>query len=72
MNPEQDAQLARKSRMVAIVIAATVILWLGAQYLGKLFGLPGRYALLFDLAALAGFFWSLVVIYQVWRARQDN
>ncbi|MEP3296248.1 MAG: DUF5337 family protein, partial [Pseudoruegeria sp.] len=27
---------------------------------------------LFDLAALAAFFWALVVTYQIWRHRQNN
>ena len=65
-------QMQRKTRLVAIVIAATTIGWLAAQVLGKQVGLPGRYALLFDFAALAGFFWSLVAIYQIWRARQQQ
>ncbi|MEE9426714.1 MAG: DUF5337 domain-containing protein [Paracoccaceae bacterium] len=72
MGPEQDQEQARKARMVSIVIVATIILWLGAQFLGKQFGLAGRYALLFDFAALAGLFWSMVVIYQIWRARQQD
>jgi Family of unknown function (DUF5337) len=25
---------------------------------------------LFDFAALAGFFWAMVVTYQIWRGRQ--
>jgi len=69
---DQDIQIAHKTRLVAIVIAVTTIGWLAAQFLGKQFGLAGRYALLFDFAALAGFFWSLVVIYQIWRQRQQD
>ena len=71
MDSDKDQMIARKARMVAIVIAGTMILWLGAQYVGKQLGLPGRYAILFDLLALAGFFWSMVVIYQIWRARRE-
>ncbi len=62
----------RKTRMVSIVIAATMILWLGGNFIGGRIGLPGRYAVLFDLLALAGFVWSLVVIYQIWRARREE
>ena len=72
MGVEHDKQLIHKTRLVAIVIAVTTIGWLGAQYLGKQMGLPGRYALLFDFAALAGLFWCLVVTYQIWRKRQQN
>lgn len=72
MVSEDEQKLQRKTRMVSVVIAVTVIVWLGAQYIGKSYGLAGRYALLFDFAALAAFFWSLVVIYQVWRQRREN
>ncbi len=62
----------RKTRMVSLVIAATMILWLGGNFIGGRLGLPGRYAVLFDLLALAGFVWSLAVIYQIWRARRQE
>lgn len=64
-----DEALARKGRMVGLVIAATMLLWFGANMIGPVLGLPGRYALLFDFAALAALFWAIVVIYQMWRAR---
>lgn len=69
---EKDILLARKARMVGIVIAATMILWLGVNFVGASLGLDGSYALLFDFAALAAFVWALVNIYQIWRARQDS
>jgi len=64
--------MARQGRIAALVIAGTMLLWLGAQWLGGWLGLPDRYAFLFDFAALAGLFWALVVTYQIWRARRDN
>ena len=69
---DQEARHARKSRMVALVIAGSILLWLAAQWLGPQLGLPGRYALLFDFAAIAALIWALVVTYQLWRARQDS
>lgn len=72
MDPEQDRLLARQARLVAIVIAVTVIVWIGAQWLGREIGLAGRYAVLFDLAALAAFFWALVVTFQIWRKRREG
>ena len=62
---EQDQ--ARTGRMVALVIAVTMLLWLGGQWLGGRLGLDPAYAFLGDLAALAAMFWSLVVI---WRLSQ--
>lgn len=67
----QDHGTARTGRMVAIVIAATMILWLAAQWVGGRLGLHPSYAFLFDLAALAALFWSLVVLVQLWR-RQNQ
>ncbi|MGR3289753.1 MAG: DUF5337 domain-containing protein [Paracoccaceae bacterium] len=72
MGAEEENRLARKTRLVAIVIAFTTIGWLGAQVFGKQIGLAGRSALLFDMLALAGFFWALVEIFQVWRQRQQQ
>jgi len=72
LEPDHDKQLARKTRMASIVVAVTMLLWIGVQFFGKNLGLAGRYAFLFDLAALAGLFWSMVVIVQVWRARRQG
>jgi len=72
VTPDEEHRLARKARMVGIVIAATMIIWLGVNFVGRQMGLDGSYALLFDFAALAAFVWALVNIYQIWRARQDS
>ena len=67
---EQARRLARKSRTVSLVIAGAMVIWLLAQVLGPQLGLPGRYALLVDFAALAALIWALVVTLQIWRARK--
>ena len=72
MADPQDRHLAGQARLVAIVIAATMVLWMGGQFLGASLGWPPRFVFLFDLAALAAFFWALVVTYRIWRARQSN
>ncbi len=61
---------SRKARVAAIVMAATMVLWMGAQFLGGRLGLPVRYVFLFDLAAIAALVWALIVTYQVWQARR--
>lgn len=61
---------ARQARTVGLVIAATMVLWMGGQWLGGRLGWDARYVFLMDLAALAGFFWALVVTGQIWRARR--
>lgn len=70
--PDPDHQTARQTRLVAFVLAGTMILWVGAQWLGGRFGWEARYAFLFDLAALAGFVWALLVTYRIWRKRQKT
>ena len=67
-----DTKLARKGQMVGLVIAITMVLWLAAQLLGPMLGLPGRFVFLFDFAALAALFWAMVVIFQMWQARQQE
>jgi Family of unknown function (DUF5337) len=63
--------LARQQRLVAFVLAGTMIAWVGLQWMGGVMGWDARYAFLFDLAALAGFIWALVVTYQIWRQRRN-
>ncbi|HQY45116.1 MAG TPA: DUF5337 family protein [Paracoccaceae bacterium] len=63
----EDLARARQGRLVALVIAWAMILWLGAQWVGGRIGLDPSYAFLFDLAALAALIWSLAVIARLWR-----
>lgn len=72
MSNARDKALARKGQIVGLVIAITMVLWLIANLAGPALGLPGRYALLFDFAALAGFIYAGVNIFQLWRMRQDS
>ena len=67
---EAEARRAREARLVGIVLAVTMALWLGGQWLGGKLGLEARYVFLFDLMAIAGFVWALVVTYRIWRGRQ--
>ena len=72
MNSEQDQEIARKGRHVALVIAGAMVIWFGTGLLGASLGLPGRYALLFDFAALAALIYAFVNIYQIWRLRRQS
>lgn len=71
LSNQSDAS-QKQGRVVALVIAGSMLFWLAAQVVGPLLGLPGRYALLIDLAVLAAFIWSLVVIYQIWCAQRRD
>lgn len=67
-----DVNLSRQARIASIVIALTMILWMSAQWIGGKVGLETRFVFLFDLAALAGLTWALIVTWQVWRKRRNG
>ncbi len=67
---EKERQTARQARTVALVFAGTMLLWMGAQWLGAQNGWEARYVFLFDLLALAAFLWGLIVTWQIWRKRR--
>lgn len=72
MASDKDLYLAKKTRLVSIVIAVTMLVWIGGQWLSATLGIDTRYRILLDLSALAAFVWAFVVIYQIWRARQQG
>ncbi len=57
-----------QARLAAIVIAATMVGWLGLSFAGGALGLPVRFAFLVDFAALGAFAFALIVLARVWRA----
>jgi len=69
---QSDAEIARKGRMAALVVAGTGVFWILATFLGGYLALDQRLRALFDLMALGGFVFALVLIHQLWRARQGN
>ncbi len=72
MSDEQDKAIAAKGRHISLVIAGTMILWILIQFVGRQMGLPGRYALLFDFAALAALIYAGINILQLRRMRRDS
>ena len=69
-NKADQLALAKQARLAAIVIAVTGVVWLLAVSFGGQLGLPVRFVFLIDLAALAAFFFALVLLFRGWRARQ--
>jgi len=67
-----DPALARQVRLVAIVLAVTMVLWMFASWAGGFYGWNVRYAFLFDFLALAAFAWALIVTWRLWRTRRDR
>jgi hypothetical protein len=69
---EIEARRRSQIRRAAIVMAATMVVWMGANFVGGQLGLPARFAFLFDLAAIAALVWALIVTYWVWKARRSD
>ena len=70
--PTQDGYIqAKKGRTVSLVIAGSILLWLGMQWVAVELNISSRYMLLLDLAVMAAMVWSLLVTFQIWRTRQD-
>lgn len=59
-------------RLVGGVIAATMLLWLAANWAGRRYGWPAEYAFLADLAAIGALVWSLLVTWRIWRRRDGG
>ncbi|MCQ0969798.1 DUF5337 domain-containing protein [Paracoccus sp. TK19116] len=66
---EPPSQDAAQMRLVAVVIAVAMVLWLAVQWAGAQYGWAGRWAYLADLAAIGAFVWSLLVTWRIWRRR---
>lgn len=65
-----NSDLARRGRVIALVIALSAVLWVLALALGKELGWSQRTLALFDLAALAGFAFGLWLLFGLWRLRR--
>ena len=72
MEQHDEQHLSKQGRIVALVIAGSMLFWIAAQYIGSQIGLSGRFAILIDLLVLAALFWAMVVTAQIWRKRQEN
>ncbi len=60
----------RQGRVVGLVIAFTMLIWILAQSLGPYLGLSGRYALLIDFLAMVAFLWAIISGILMWRSRR--
>ena len=72
MEQSTDQKIAQRGRLLALVIAGTMLFWLGAQWIGPRIGLAGEYAVLIDLVVMAAFVMALYNGLQLWRIRQKD
>ncbi|MAB87562.1 DUF5337 domain-containing protein [Planktomarina sp.] len=71
MHSQKDHIQAKKGRTASLVIAGAMLIWLGMQWAAVQLDISSRYMLLLDLAVMAAMVWSLIVTFQIWRARRD-
>ena len=71
MRTQHDHIQAKKGRNASLVIAVSMLVWLGMQWAAVELNMSSRYMLLLDLAVMAAMVWSLVVTFQIWRTRRD-
>ena len=71
MNNTTDQQKTQ-TRLASIVILVAMLGWMLVNFLGGKFGLQPRYAFLADFAAMGAFAWALIVLFKVWRQRQEG
>ncbi|MCH1457232.1 MULTISPECIES: DUF5337 domain-containing protein [Planktomarina] len=71
MYSEKDHIQAKKGRTASLVIAGAMLIWIGMQWAAVQLDISSRYMLLLDLAVMAAMVWSLIVTFQIWRARRD-
>lgn len=65
-----DPGASGQIRLAAGVMAVTMPLWLGLQWLGGRLGWEARYAFLIDFVAIGALLWALIVTWRVWRKRR--
>ena len=71
MHSEKDHIQAKKGRTASLVIAGAMLIWIGMQWTAVQLDISSRYMLLLDLSVMAAMVWSLIVTFQIWRARRD-
>ena len=71
MHNEKDHIQAKKGRTASLVIAGAMLIWIGMQWAAVQLDISSRYMLLLDFAVMAAMVWSLIVTFQIWRARRD-
>jgi hypothetical protein len=67
---KRDQSQSKKGKMAGLVIAGSMLLWLGLQWVAVELEISGRIMLLIDLFVMAAMLWSLIITFQIWRTRR--
>ena len=62
----------KQSRLIAIVIAGSVLFWTIIQGAAPSLEISARYMLLIDFMTLAALIWSLISLYKIFSSRRET
>ena len=64
--------IEKQSRLIAIVIAGSVLFWTIIQGAAPSLEISARYMLLIDFMTLAALTWSLISLYKIFSSRRET
>lgn len=70
MSESEKNIMEKQGRLIALVIASSVLLWALIQGAAPSLGISARYMLLIDFLTLAALSWSLISLYKMFRLRR--
>jgi hypothetical protein len=70
MSESEKNIMEKQGRLIALVIASSVLLWALIQGAAPSLGISARYMLLIDFFTLAALAWSLISLYKIFISRR--
>ena len=62
----------KQGRLIALIIAGSVLSWSVLQGAAPSLGISARYMLLIDFFTLAALVWAMISLYKIVRSRQER
>ena len=62
----------KQGRLIALIIAGSVLFWSVLQGAGPSLGISARYMLLIDFFTLATLAWAMILLYKIIRSRRER
>ena len=62
----------KQGRLIAMIIACSVLFWTVLQGAAPSLGISARYMLLIDFFTLAALAWAMISLYKIFRSRRER
>ena len=72
MNELNKNRKEKQERLVALIIAGSVLFWSVLQGAAPSLGISARYMLLIDFFTLAVLAWAMISLYKIFRSRRER